>query len=88
MILQDAIDDLIKLVGVFCPMYDTAVFFGFSGKLVEIFVKMGDGVALDGAQKVASCHLAYVWFFKNSFAALLCDVLIILLFFNSSEPCG
>ena len=31
------------------------------------------------AQKVASCHLAYVWFFKNAFAAILCPVLIILL---------
>ena len=49
MILQDAIDDLIKLIGIFGPMYDTAVFFGFGGKLVEIFVKMGNGVALDGA---------------------------------------
>ena len=28
------------------------------------------------AENVASCHLAYVWFFKNSFAAILCPVLI------------
>ena len=48
MILQDAIDDLIKLIGIFGPMYDTAVFLGIGGKLREMIVKMGDGVALDG----------------------------------------
>ena len=56
MILQDAIDDLIKLVGVFCPMYDTAVFFGFSGKLVEIFVKMGPTPQV----RMPYCHVSYV----------------------------
>jgi hypothetical protein len=49
MVLQDAIDDLVKLIGIFGPMYDATVFFGFGGKLVEIFVKVRDGVTLDGA---------------------------------------
>ena len=46
-VLQNAVDNLVELVGILCPMHDTAVFFGLRGKLVEVFIQMGDGVALD-----------------------------------------
>ena len=49
MVLQDAIDNLIKLIGIFGPMDDTAVFLCICRELIEILVKVGDGMALDGA---------------------------------------
>ena len=48
-LFQDAIDNLIKLIGIFGPMDDTAVFLCICRELIEIFVKVGDGMALDGA---------------------------------------
>ena len=44
---QDAQHNLVKLLGVFCPMNDAAVFLGICGKLVQIFIKMRHRMALD-----------------------------------------
>ena len=64
-VLQDAIDDLIEFGRILRPVDDTAVFLGLGGKLVQVFVKVGDGVALDGAGLLAQllpflktvCHI-------------------------------
>ena len=49
MVLQDAVDDLVELLGILGPVDDTTILFCLGGKLVEVFVEVGDGVALDGA---------------------------------------
>ena len=48
MVLQDAVDDFVELLGILSPVNLDAVLLGIGGKLVEIFIQMGDGVALDG----------------------------------------
>ena len=47
-LLQNAIDDLVKLVGILGPVHDTAVLLGIRGKLVEVFVEVRDGMTFDG----------------------------------------
>ena len=47
-VLQNTVDDFVELLGILRPVYLDTVLFGIGGKLVEIFVEMGDGVALDG----------------------------------------
>ena len=64
-LLQDAIYDVVELLGVLGPMHDTTVFLGIGGKLVQILVEMGDRVALDGTGLLAQllpflqtvCHI-------------------------------
>ena len=53
MVLQYAIYNLVEFMSVLSPMYDTAVFFGLGGKLVKIFVEMGNRMALDGTRFLA-----------------------------------
>ena len=48
MVLEDAIDNLIELLGILRPVYLHTVLLGIGGKLVEVFVQMGDGMPLDG----------------------------------------
>ena len=48
MVLQDAIDDLIELVGILGPVYDDTVLLGIGGKLLQILIQVCDGMALDG----------------------------------------
>ena len=48
MVLQDVIDNLVELLCILCPMHLHAVLFSCSGKLIEVFIQMGDGVTLDG----------------------------------------
>ena len=47
-VLQDAVNNLVELLCVFRPVYLYTVFLGIGGKLVEVFVQMGNGVTLDG----------------------------------------
>ena len=64
-LLQDAIYDVVELLGVLRPMHDTTVFLGIGGKLIQILVEMGDRVALDGTGLLAQlfpflqtvCHI-------------------------------
>ena len=46
-LLENLIDDFIELPGILRPVDDAAVLLGIGGKLIEILVEMGDGVALD-----------------------------------------
>ena len=46
MVLQNAINYLVELVSILSPVHLHAILLGISGKLVEIFIEMGDGVAL------------------------------------------
>ena len=48
MVLEDAIDDFIELLRIFCPMNLHTVFLGIGGELVEVFVQMRNRMALDG----------------------------------------
>ena len=45
--------NVVKLFCVFCPVNLHSVLLGICGKLLKIFVKMRDGVALYGAGRVA-----------------------------------
>ncbi len=56
MVLQDAIDNLVELLGILCPVYLHAVLLGIGGKLVKIFIQMGDGMALN-----LGCFLAQLF---------------------------
>ena len=46
-VLQNAINNLVEFMSIFRPVYYTTVLFGFGGKLVQILVQMGNGVALN-----------------------------------------
>ena len=46
-VLQDAIDNLIELMGILRPVDDAAVLLGLRRELLQILVEVGDGVALD-----------------------------------------
>ena len=52
-LLEDAVDDFVELVGVLRPVYDDAVLLGGGGKLLQVLVEVGDGVALDGRSLLA-----------------------------------
>ena len=65
MVFQNAIDNLVELLCVLSPVYFHAVLLSCGSKLVEIFIQMRDGVALDGAGLLAQllpfvepvCHI-------------------------------
>ena len=53
MLLEDAIDYLVELLGIFRPMDNDSVLLGIRGKLIQVFIEMGDGMTLDGRSLVA-----------------------------------
>ena len=65
MVLQNAIYYLVELLGILCPMYLHTILLGIGGKLVKVFVQMGNGVALNGRSLLAQlfpliqsvCHI-------------------------------
>ena len=47
MVLQDAIDNLVELGRILGPVNLYTVLFGIGGKLVQIFVQMGNGMTFN-----------------------------------------
>ena len=46
-LLQDAVDNLVELCSVLCPVNDAAILLSIRSELVEILVKMGNRMSLD-----------------------------------------
>ena len=46
-LLEDAIDNLVELLGILRPVNNTSVLLGIGGELIQILIQMTDGVAFD-----------------------------------------
>ena len=53
MALQNAIDNLVELLRILGPVHLYAVLLGCGGKLVEVFVEVGDGMTFDSRRLLA-----------------------------------